>query len=175
MAPVEPKHGRRGEPYAVQYERSVERATRHPQRLRDYVRELEDAFQDETVGRLHQTGVEWEPGDGGSKLGTPRWTAAFRAYVTGPACAETLEGDFRWPLRASIFRLSISRSGTDRLAAAFVFLMLRNRFHVREAWVQQCGILADPAIADAAETWAAESLRRWWGYYVETPRGRIID
>lgn len=181
-----PKHGYRddanaainaakGTPYSRDHERSIEaRWQRHPQRLHDYVRELQDAWNSEGVDRLHGAGVEWEPGDGGSKLGTPRWSNEFRAYVTGNDCDTTRDGDWRWPLRSSVFRLSVSRSGTDRLAAAYVWLLCRNRFHVREAWAMQCGILADPAIADAAEAWASEALRRWWRRYVEQPLGKVI-
>jgi hypothetical protein len=182
-----PKSGHRGEmadardalhrPYRQQHEATTrDRFERHPQRLRDYIRELKDAVEAETVTRLHKGGVEWEPrrdddsDSGGSKLGTPSWTAQFRAFITGPACSIDEEGEWRWPLRSSLFRLSVSRSGTDRLAAGFVFLLTRSDYSVRAAWARQCGVLADPAIADAAEAWAAESLRRWWELYVDLPR-----
>lgn len=163
-------------PHQVAHERSVRAKMNQPTRLRDFIRELQDAVESETmaVARLHQSGVEWEPGAGGSHLGSPRWTAAFRAYVTGNDCDTTVDGDWRWPLRSSLFRLSVSRSGTDRLAAAFVFLLMRHRYHVRDAWAQQCGVLADPAIGDAAEAWASEALRRWWARYVELPMGKPI-
>ena len=170
-----PKTGRRGEPYADPHERSVARATRHPQRLRDFVRELEDAWQAEAVVRLHTPGVEWEPGDGGSKLGTPRWTNDFRAYVTGNDCDTTVDGDWKWPLRSSLFRMSISSSGRVRRAAEFVFLLMHCRFHASEAWARQCGPFADPAISDWSETIAHRALETWWGYYVEQPRGRPLD
>lgn len=176
-----PKGGRRGDdaidahrrPYREQHERSL-RWERHPTRLHDLVRELQEAREAETVARLHSGGVEWEPGDGGSKLGTPRWTAAFRAYVTGNDCDTTQDGDWRWPLRSSLFRLSISRSGTDRLAAGYCWLLIHHRYNVREAWAAQCGVLADPAIADAAEAWAAVALTRWFHRYVERPLGKPL-
>ena len=175
-----PKTGARGaferreRPYKDEHERSTAaRWERHPTRLRDLVRELHEAREAETVTRLHKGGVEWEPGAGGSKLGTPSWTVAFRHYITGPDCETTEEGDWRWPLRSSLFRLSISRSGTDRLAAAFCWLLIHHRYNVREAWAAQCGVLADPAIADAAEAWAGEALGRWWGRYVEQPMGKV--
>jgi hypothetical protein len=159
-------------PHQSDHERSVALRMRQPHTLRQLVRELEDAHQAECVTRLHQSGVEWD-GAGGSHLGTPRWTVAFRSYITGSDCDTTQDGDWRWPLRSSVFRLSISRSGTDRLAAAFVFLLIHNRFHIREAWSAQCGILADPAIADAAEAWAMVALSRWWGRFVEAPLGSV--
>jgi hypothetical protein len=185
---VAPKTGTRGafetrdRPFKAEHERSTAaRWDRHPQRLRDLVRELHEARESEmgTIARLHGGGVEWEPmveGEyyGGSKLGTPRWDARFRRYITGPDCETTEDGDWRWPLRSSLFRLSISRSGTDRLAAAFCWLLIHHRYNVREAWAAQCGVLADPAIADAAEAWASEALGRWWKRYVEQPLGRPI-
>ena len=153
-------------PHQYDHERSVAAKARQPVRLRDYVRELVEAQQAETVARLHTGGVEWEPvraGDsdaGGSHMGGPRWTTAFRAYVTGGDCDTDRDGEWRWPLRSSVFRLSVSRSGTDRLAARYVFLLMHHRFNVREAWAVQCGALADPAIADAAEAWALVALHR---------------
>lgn len=161
-------------PYQRESEQSIERAMRRPQSLHDHVHELQVAHGQEVVARLHIGGVEWEPGDGGSALGTPRWSHAFRRYVTGNDCDTTQDGDWCWPLRSSVFRLSVSRSGTDQLAARFVWLLIHNRFHVREAWAQQCGPLADPAIADAAEAWAGEALRRWWRRYVELPHGKPL-
>lgn len=179
MAP--PSTGHRGaleareRPFRDQHDRSLStRFDRHPTRLRDLVRELQEAREAETVTRLHIGGVEWEPGDGGSALGTPRWSAQFRAYVTGPDCDVTHEGEWRWPLRSSLFRLSISRSGTDRLAARFAWLLIHHRYNVREAWSAQCGVLADPAIADAAEAWAVVALTRWWHRYVEQPMGKPL-
>ena len=158
-------------PYQVEHERSI--VARQPMRLRDLVHELQTAWQGECVGRLHRSGVEWDD-SGGSALGTPRWTAAFRSYVTGGDCDTTDDGEWRWPLRSSLFRMSISRSGTDRLAARYAFLLIHHRFSVREAWAMQCGILADPAIADAAESWAATALTRWYGYHVQHPMGRPL-
>lgn len=160
-------------PHRLEHERSVARAMREPVTLSDHRRALARALADEAVQRLHRGGVEWEPGEGGSHLGTPRWTDAFRRYVTGTDCDTTADGDWVWPLRSSVFRLSISRSGTDRLAARYVWLLAHHRMGVREAWAAQCGRLADPAIADAAEAWAMEALRRWWRRYVELPTGRL--
>lgn len=165
----------RDRPYRSDHERStIARWERHPQRLRDLVRELQEAREAEVVTRLHRGGVEWDANSGGSKLGSPRWTTAFKAYITGPDCDTTEDGDWRWPLRSSLFRLSISRSGTDRLAAAFCWSLIQHRYNVREAWAAQCGVLADPAIADAAEAWAGEALGRWWGRYIEQPMGRPL-
>lgn len=165
----------RDRPFRKAHEAStVARWERHPQRLRDLVRELQDAHEAEVVTRLHRGGVEWDANSGGSKLGSPRWTVQFKAYITGPDTDTTEDGDWRWPLRSSLFRLSISRSGTDRLAAAFCWLLIHHRYNVREAWAAQCGVLADPAIADAAEAWAMESLSRWWKRYVEQPLGKPI-
>lgn len=177
MIVAPPGSGRRGSldaPYRDAHERSVGSRLDRPHRLRDMVRELREAHEAETVTRLHRGGVEWEVNAGGSALGSPRWTGAFRGYVTGNDCDATDEGEWRWPLRSSLFRLSISRSGTDRLAAAFCWLLIHHRYSVREAWAAQCGVLADPAIADAAEAWASEALRRWWDRYVERPRGRPL-
>ena len=184
-------------PYRRDHERSKDVTLRHPQTLRDYLRELREANEAEVVAKLHGGGglsappertgkgdpLSWniqtasthashaiEPGS----RGTPRWTHAFRAYITGADCDTSEDGEWRWPLRSSLFRLSIGRSGTDRLASAYVWLLPHHRYGVREAWAAQCGILADPAIADAAEAWAAEALRRWWACYVEQPRGRMI-
>jgi len=157
----------KGAPYRRQHEAStLARWERHPQRLHDLVRELRDAWEAEIVVRIHE-----RPFDGG---GTPRWTVAFRSYITGPDCETTKDGDWRWPLRSSLFRLSISRSATDRLAAAFCWLLIHHRYSVREAWAVQCGVLADPAIADAAEAWAGEALTRWWRYFAEQPMGKVL-
>ena len=165
----------RGSPYRTDHERSIsDRWERHPHRLRDLVRELQEARGAEVVTTLHRDGVEWETNEGGSKLGSPRWTTAFKAYVTGNECETTKDGDWRWPLRSSLFRLSISRSGTDRLAAAFCWLLIHHRYNVREAWAAQCGPFADPAIGDAAEAWAMEALGRWWKLYVEQPMGKAL-
>lgn len=161
-------------PHRIDHERSVERKARVPMTLRDYLRELHAAAESETVTKLHQGGVEWEVGAGGSHLGTPRWTAAFRSYVTGSDCDTTADGEWRWPLRSSVFRLSISRSPTDQSAARFVFLLMHNRFHVREAWTAQHGPFALPDTDSAAEAWAMEALRRWHQRYVEQPRGRAV-
>jgi hypothetical protein len=178
---TEPRTGKRGSekpegrialerPYERDHTRSTEARFAQPTKLRDYVRELMDAWETETkeVTRLHQKGVEW------SQLGTPRWTRAFHDYVTGNDCDTTREGEWRWPLRSSIFRMSISRSGRDRLGARFVFLLMHNRFHVGDAWAQQCGLLADPAIADAADDVALAALIRWWGYYLALPEGKPL-
>ena len=178
---AQPKSGKRGaldkpvgrvaleRPHQADHERSVAQQFRQPSRLRDYLRELMDAREAETrLMQLHQAGVEW------SALGTPRWTNAFRDYVTGSDCDTSRDGEWKWPLRSSLFRMSISRSGRDRLGARFVFLLMHNRYHVREAWAQQCGILADPAIADAADDVALAALYRWWGYYVQHPEGKPL-
>jgi hypothetical protein len=165
---ITPRNGRREafeSPYRVAHQRSAEARFQLP----DHLRELQDAWQAETVTQLHARGLEWEPQEGGSKLGTRRWTVPFRAYVTGNDCDTTEDGEWRWPLRSSLFRLSISRSELDRLAAAFVFLLLRHGFDVRQAWAQQCGILSDPAINEVATVWAADALRRWWREYLQQP------
>lgn len=160
-------------PHQREHDRSRDALLRHPRTLRDHIRELRDAREAETVTRLHTGGVEWDDA-GGSALGTPRWTVAFRSYITGPDCGTDLDGEWRWPLRSSLFRLSVSRSGEDRLAAAFVWLLMHHGYDVKEAWAHQCGPFADPLIADVAETWALAAMTRWWGRYVEQPQGRML-
>jgi hypothetical protein len=175
-----PKSGYRGaekpvgrvaleQPFARANQQSSEARFRTPTRLHDFVRELMDARESELrIERLHQQDADW------NVMGSPRWTKAFEGYVTGNDCDTTRDGEWRWPLRSSIFRMSISRSGRDRLAARFVFLLMHNRFHIREAWAQQCGLLADPAIADAAEYVAIGALTRWWSYYLAHPEGKPL-
>jgi len=173
-----PKSGQRGmleareRPFRTDHKASVRtRWERHPHRLRDLIRELQDAREAETVTRLHRGGVEWDAQSGGSKLGSPRWTAQFKQYVTGNDCDTTEDGDWRWPLRSSLFRLSISRSGTDRTAARFVYLLMTHRYHVRDAWAALCGPFADPDVANAAEDVALAWLTRWWQSYLCRPVG----
>jgi hypothetical protein len=151
-------------PYRRDHERSIARRwERHPQTLRQHLRELREAWDAEAYGviRLHDRGLEMDA--------SPHWTSAFRSFVTGNDCDTTEDGDWRWPFRSSLFRLSVSSSGTDRLAAAYIWLLVHHRFHLRDAWARQCGPFADPGIADAAEPWAAEALRRWWVRYCELP------
>ena len=182
MIPVSapPKSGRRGDekpagrvaleqPYASANQRSVEARFRTPTRLRDYVRELMDARESELrIARLHGRDAEWDV------WGSPRWTKAFEGYVTGNDCDTTRDGEWRYPLRSSIFRLSISRSGRDQQAARFAYLLMHNRFHVREAWAQLCGPFADPGIAHAADDVAHAWLARWWAYYLAQPEGKPL-
>jgi hypothetical protein len=176
MAPSTPKHGYRGDPYQTEHQRSQERRfDRTPQRLPDYVREVRDAYQSETVTRLHQGGVEWEPatpGDkdaGGSKLGTPRWSGAFRSYIAGPCCSVDRDsGGWVWPMRSAVYRMELG-SRFDQMAARFVFLLMRNDYHVRNAWRELMGMMADEYAMEGAEIVAAKALDRWWRFYVEEP------
>jgi hypothetical protein len=94
--------------------------------------------------------------------------------VTGGECDITKDGEWKWPLRSSIFRMSIARSGRDQVAARFVFLLMRNRFHVRDAWAQHCGPFAHPDIASAADDVAFAWLERWWTYYLAHPEGKPL-
>lgn len=180
MAPPAPKHGRRGDekpagrvaleqPHQRDHQRSMEARFRTPTRLRDFIRKLMDARESELrIARLHGRDAEWD------KWGSPRWTKAFEGYVTGNDCDTSRDGEWRYPLRSSVFRMSISRSGRDQQAARFVYLLMHNRFHVREAWAQQCGILADPDIAAWADDVALAALTRWWSYYLSLPEGKPL-
>ena len=109
-----------------------------------------------------------------------RWLEAGHATmvgsvpITGRDTDTTQDGDWRWPLRSSLFRMSISRSGRDQTAAAFVWLLIHHRYHVRDAWAKHCGPFADPAIANAAEDVALAWLQRWWAYYTEQPHGETL-
>ncbi|GMU80032.1 MAG: hypothetical protein AMXMBFR46_28200 [Acidimicrobiia bacterium] len=189
---------RRGEPYAQQYARRLGLLAREPRSIREGIALLRWAVTVEGVDRLHVNGVEAEQGltargiaqaiadgrelprvdAGGSHLGTPRWSHDFRTYITGgPFGTDVSEdGVTYWlrPLASSIARMDISSSGADRLAARTVHALPFHRYNVRETWTAQCGRFADPAIADAAEAWAADALRRWWGFYTEMPRGKLI-
>lgn len=185
-------------PYAREHERSIAAIGAQPRTLRELVRALRAAVEAESVDRLHVAGVEAERGttasvvaraiaegrpvprvdSGGSHLGTPRWSHDFRAYLTGSPFAVDVAEDgvphWRRPLRSSVARLELSSSGVDRLAARTVHALPFHHYNVRETWESLCGRLADPAIAHAADAWAAEALRRWWERYVEMPRGRPL-
>ena len=162
-------------PYRRDHERSTDAKLRHPQSLREYIAELKDAVEAEVPMRLHQSGVEVEAA-GGSHLGTPRWTADFRRYIAGSPFATYEEGtEVLWvsPHRSALARME-NGSNTTRAAAGMVYLLPLNRYSPREAWTVQVGRLANTDAVEAAESWAAESLRRWFTFYVEMPRGRPI-
>lgn len=189
---------RRGEPYEQQYKQRLGLLAREPRNIREGLGLLRWAVAAEGIDRLHVAGVEAEQGlttraiaraitsggelprieSGGSHLGTPRWSHDFRTYLMGSPFATDMaeDGVTYWlcPLASSIARMNISPSGEDRLAAQTVHALPFHRYNVRETWMAQCGRFADPAIAYAANSWAADALRRWWGYYVEMPRGRLL-
>ncbi len=149
-------------PYLEAHERTARARLRHPQRLGQYLHELRVAWEDETVTRLHTMAVD------DSVLGSPRWTRAFLDYLNGGDC-DTIDGEYRWPMRSSLFRMSTSTSGKDQLASGYVWLLCHHGFDVRRAWAHQCGPFADRAISEVADTWAMEALYRWWGRYIERP------
>lgn len=189
---------RRGEPYAQQHGARLGLLAREPRNIREGLALLRWAVAAEGVMRLHVDGVEAEQGlttqtiaraiaecrelprieSGGSHLGTPRWSHDFRTYIAGgPFGTDVAEdGVTYWlrPLASSIARMDISAAGEDRLAAQTVHALPFHRYNVRETWMALCGRFADPAIAYAAVPWAADALRRWWGYYVEMPRGKLL-
>jgi hypothetical protein len=111
-------------------------------------------------------------------IDTPKWNPDFRAYIAGsPFATDTAEdGVLYWvtPLRSSLARMDISASGIDRLAARTIHALPLHRYNARETWTALCGKFADPAIADAAETWVRAAILRWWGYYMEMPQGRRL-
>jgi hypothetical protein len=163
-------------PYRRESERSLDAKLRHPQSLREYINELRDAVEAEIPERLHQSGVEVEGDKGGSHLGTPRWTADFRRYIAGSPYATYEEGtDVQWvsPHRSALARME-NGSAVTRAAAGLVYLLPLHRYSTREAWSIQVGRLANTQAMEAADAWAYESLRRWWVYYCEQPRGRPI-
>ena len=161
-------------PYQREHQERRASLFRQPQSLRDYLRELHEAVDAEVPDRLHRSGIEWETQEGGSHLGTPRWTADFRAFITGSPCAIFDDGTgtyWRYPLRSALFRMTVSGSGTTRSAAEYVFYLPFDGYSVRDAWGRQLGIMARPSANEVAEAWAAEALKRWWGFYVEQPYG----
>ena len=162
-------------PFQRENERSTDALLRHPQSLREYVAELRDAVEAEVPMRLHQSGVEVE-GEGGSHLGTPRWTADFRRYIAGSPYATYEQGtEVHWvaPHRSALARME-NGSSVTRAAAGMVWLLPLNRYSPREAWSVQVGRLANVVAIEAAEAWAFEALRRWWVFFCEQPRGRPI-
>lgn len=189
---------RRGEPYDQQYRRRLGLLAREPRNRNEGLALLRWAVAVEGIDRLHVAGVEAEQGlttrsiaqaiaegrelprveSGGSHLGTPRWSHDFRTYLMGSPFATDVaeDGVTYWlrPLASSIARMELSATGADRLAAQTVHALPFHRYNVRETWMAQCGRFADPAIVDAADAWAADALRRWWGYYVEMPRGKLL-
>lgn len=188
----------RERPFGRENDASLEASWRHPQSLRDYLLEFREACEAELPGRLHTGGVESEQGvtvrqvanaiatnqpiptsanAGGSHMGGPRWSAEFRAYLDagGSPFATYVDdhGEEQWayPLRSSIKRLEQSRSGVDRSAAEYLYLLRRCRGNAREAWAAQVGALARTTILDVSDSWALECLRRWWKAFVERPIG----
>jgi hypothetical protein len=174
---------------------------RHPRNLHEYLHEFREACDAEHPDRLHGNGVESEQGvtvnaianaivrnvptprvidSGGSHLGGPRWTQDFRAYLDAGGSPfatyvdDVGEEQWAWPLRSSIKRMDLSASRIDRSAAEFLYLLRRCRGHHREAWAAQVGALGRGTILDVADSWATESLRRWWGHFVARPVGRIV-
>lgn len=142
---------------------------REPRTLRDFLRELRTAMEAEVPVRLHQRGVEADEA-GGSALGTPKWSSAFRAYVTGIPSQLTQDGDYRWPLRASVSRMC--RSGwMEQEAARFVWLTLAHDFD----WLEAARILTETTLRTdsrfrASAQWIAVSaFRLWWQRYREEP------
>lgn len=186
-------------PHRREHERSIEETWRAPESLREYLVAFREACDAEHPERLHSGAehVESEPGptpyaiaaaiiagvalpkapdSGGSHMGGPRWTADFRAYIDAGGSPFAIyvddHGETQWshPLRSALRRMDLSSSNIDRLAASFCYLLRRCHGNHREAWAAQLGRLADPALVDVADSWAAESLRRWWRFYVERPR-----
>lgn len=132
----------------------------HPESLRELVAALRAAHHGDPVAiiaRHHSPGgkTEW-------------WESEFREYVTGGAWMTTADGGMRHPLRASVADMAAASSETERLAAVFVYLMCRQRFHVRQSWHAIIGSLARPASIHAAEPWARHALARWWIAYRRT-------
>ena len=84
---------------------------RPPAGLGGLLRWYAKVMEDETPDRLHIIGVEWDQG-GGSLLGTPRWSPAFRSLVyacDGAVSATNEDGDYIWPCRAAIARMMRKR------------------------------------------------------------------
>ena len=187
-------------PYARDNRQSKDATWRHPTNLHGFLHEFRQACEAEHPGKLHTSGVESEQGTtvnaiasaivqglptpvranaGGSHLGGPRWMHEFRAYLTAggsPFATYTDDmGEEQWayPLRSSIKRMETSSSRIDRSAAEYLYLLRRCRGHHREAWAAQVGTLARETILDVADAWATECLRRWFGYYVQRPMGRL--
>jgi hypothetical protein len=188
-------------PHKAAYTASIEKRWKQPETLPEYLKEFRSACDAEVPGDLHQGGVEAErittsqvataiaqglplpTLDGGARrgpsIGGPRWTHEFRAYLdaAGSPFSTYIDdhGEEQWahPLRSSIKRMDLSKSGHDRSAAEFLYLLRRCRGNVHLAWTAQVGPLARTTSLNAATAWATECLRRWWGHYVERPRGRI--
>jgi hypothetical protein len=194
--------GKVAPPFHRAYTASLEAKLRHPQTPREYLREFRSACDAEAPERSHGSGVEAErvtgsqvataivrglplpaPEGGPSSMGGPRWTHEFRAYLdAGGSPFSTYiddHGEEQWayPLRSSIKRMEQSRSGVDRSAAEFLYLLRRCRNGPREAWAIQCGkvgVIAAGNVLEVADTWANECLRRWYGYFMERPRGKPL-
>lgn len=171
MASVRKPRGRLDleSPYQRDHERSNMARLRHPQSLRDLMRELRDAVEAESVERLHVQGVEPE-----SALGAPKMSPRMLSRLGAATAVNEDETAWVWPHRSALYRMGLARSGVTRSAGEFVALLPTHRYNVREAWAVQAGSLIRPAALDVAEAWAEEALRRWWGHYIEQPRGRML-
>lgn len=88
----------RPSPYAESNELTVEwrmdRRSREPRTLRQYVHELRKAYADEVPGRIHSRDT-----DAG---GAPEWTPAFTHYLDGKPSATDPDETYLTPFRAAL-------------------------------------------------------------------------
>lgn len=144
---------RRGMPYATTNAESLRFAwdyrQRQPRDLREAVRAVRRAYQDEVPVRLHEG-----PDDIGED-GTPKWAPRAEGYVFGPSTAddggrdaETGERDpvawYRTPFRATMDRMGHAQDEARRHHAAIVAHVTIGGQEARDA-----------AITEGVPTWCA--------------------
>lgn len=125
VAPPQNKHDRRAamlSPHSVEHEASVERAMSkgiQPKGLDALVTWFRVLIHEEVPVTLHKAerwhdhGMEAE---GGSRLGAPGWTDPFRRFIESVEhqSMTDAEGFYRWPVRATLSRMSRRKPLTAR-------------------------------------------------------------
>jgi hypothetical protein len=152
--------------------------------LRDLMAWFLRQYRDEVPPDIHTSGVEWEPpgdivrGDlsvaadpgGGSASGSPRWTGAFRHYVTDTG-ADRVENAFSdgtpeaglsyaLPMRATMARLS--REGHPML------MVWARRVAMADGDYREVG-LRSGIIDEYAEAITRDALGLLWRTFREVP------
>lgn len=168
-------------PFDRTYQRDHERSVyarmetgREPRTLAGYLRWYAEAWRAETPDSLHDPGV-WrdygEQGQGGSALGSPRYSDSFRRYLENSAHETDEDGYLVRPLHSALARIE---SGTQRhpgkpLTVEWLWSLARCGFDVQRA-ADARGRQMEEALV-----MVTFGLRLLWKVYAESPRGRRVS
>lgn len=135
-----------------------------PSTLRALLKWYEQAVSDEMPDKLHSPGVwrDWGPQSvGGSALGSPRHSDAFRQYIEGSESATDQDGSYQTPVRAALWYLA--EKSRRPLAARRLFRLAQCGFD----WHRAADVLC--LAHEDAEDLFTRGLERLWDAYCPSP------